>query len=220
MDRGDRAGAAALLEQARRLRPDPSLDYNLGVVYSELGQGTEAARALDRFLSAADPTRILPERIADARKRLAEYKQQLARLRTRISLPPGTAEASLSVDDRPSLPLAGGMLAEPLWVAPGMHRLRVMSPGLRDYQVAIDLAAGESREVTGELLRDDVGLGLLQEPQKVVDKGPQPLYKKWWFWTAIGGGAVTAIALIAAGASGSFNHTAPGSDLDAVDLSK
>lgn len=220
MDRGDKAGAASLLEQARRLRPDPSLDYNLGMVYGELNQSTDAARAFERFLGAADPTRILPERIADARKRLSDYQKQLSRLRPRISLPPGTAEASLSLDDRPALPLSGGTLSEALWVAPGMHRVRVMSPGLRDYQVAIDVAAGESREVTGELLRDDLGAGLLQEPTKAVDKGPEPLYKKWWFWTAIGGGAAVGIGLIAAGAKGSFNHTAPGSDLDAVDLAK
>jgi tetratricopeptide (TPR) repeat protein len=45
-----------------------------------------------------------------------------------------------------------------------------------------------------------------------VDKGPpgaaQPLYKKWWFWTAIGGGVVLALA-IGIGAGVAANGRAP-----------
>lgn len=221
MDRGDRPHAAVLLEQARRLRPDPSLDYNLGITYAEMNQGPEAAHAFGRFLGAADPGRVLPERITDARKRMAEYQKALARLRLRIS---GAGDgAVLYLDDRPaSIALVAGSLPpeiNPLWLQPGSHRVRVTAPGLKDYQVSVEIAAGESREVTGDLYRDDASAGLLHDPPPPPSSTePPPLYKKWWFWTAIGAGAVTAIGLIAAGASGSFDHTAPGSDLDSVDL--
>lgn len=221
MDRGDRAHAAILLEQARRLRPDPSLDYNLGITYAELQQGPEAAHALGRFLGAADPRRVLPERITDARKRLAEYERSLCRLRLRIS--GADTGASLFLDDRPaSIGLVSGSLPpeiNPLWLKPGLHRVRVTAPGLKDYQVSVELAAGESREVTGDLYRDDATAGLLHDPPPPPSsKEPPPLYKKWWFWTAIGAGAVTAIGLIGAGAAGRFSYTAPGSDLDSIDL--
>lgn len=221
MDRGDRPHAAVLLEQARRLRPDPSLDYNLGITYAEMNQGPEAAHAFGRFLGAADPGRVLPERIADARKRLAEYERSLARLRMRIS--GAGSGGALYLDDRPSsIALVSGSLPaelNPLWLLPGLHRVRVTSPGLKDYQVVVEIAAGESREVTGDLDRDDATAGLLHDPPPPPSsKEPPPLYKKWWFWTAIGAGAVTAFGLIGAGAAGRFSHTAPGSDLDAVNL--
>lgn len=220
MDRGDRAGAAEVLEQARRLRADPSLDYNLGIAYSELGQGPEAARAFERFVHAADPARVLPDRIADARRRLDEFGRSLARLRVRISLPVESTEASLYLDDgAAAMPLRGGSPAEPLWLKPGLHRLRVTAPRLHDYQVAVDLGAGESREVTGELYRDEANAGLLRAPP-VVSKEPQPFYKKWWFWTAVGVGTATAVGFIAAGAAGAFTHIAPGTDLDAVELAR
>ena len=51
-------------------------------------------------------------------------------------------------------------------------------------------------------------------PPPIVDKGsataPQPLYKKWWFWTAIGGGvAVIVVSGIAIGvATSSMTPTA------------
>ncbi len=219
MEQGDRANALAILEQARRLRPDPSIDYNLSIAYGELGKGPEAAQALERFLASADPSRVLPERLADAGKRLAEYEHTLSRLRARISLPPGCAAAALYIDQRPSaLSLPEGRLIEPIWIAPGSHRLKVVAPGVRDYLVTIDLSAGELREVTGELYQDPTAATLLSAPPLHTGKEPQPLYKKWWFWTAIGAGAATAVALIAAGAAGAFNHIAPGTDLDPVEL--
>jgi tetratricopeptide (TPR) repeat protein len=221
IEQGDRAGAVALLEQARRLRPDPSLDYNLAVAYGELGRQPEAAAALERFVATADPQRFLPERLATAKQQLSGYQQTLARLRARVVLPSAGSEASLRLDELALHPLAGGALAAPLWLMPGRHQLRFSAPGCREYQVAVELAAGESREVSGELYRDDLAAGLLAEAkQQETSKEPPPIYKKWWFWTAVGGGAITAVALVAAGAAGAFNHTAPGTVLDPVDFSK
>lgn len=222
MEQGNPKEAATILEQARRLRPDPSLDYNLGVTYAELGQGPDAAQAFVRFLEAADAKRVLPERIADARKRLSDYERSLARLRVRISLPPNYHEAALYLDEQGAgIPLSAGRLAAPLWLRPGIYRLRVLSPGLSDYKVAVDLGAGEVREVTGELYKGEAeGGGLFRELPTSVSKEPKPYYKKWWFWTAVGAGTATAVAFIAAGAAGAFTHDAPGSNLGAVDLRK
>jgi hypothetical protein len=221
MDQGDGKSAAAILEQARRLRPDASLDYNLGITYASIGQGPESAQAFERFLQAADPGRVLPERLTDARKRLADYQQSLCRLRVRVALPPTSTAAAIYFDEQPAaMPLPGGSLPAPVWLQPGSHRLLVTAPGLRDYRVTIELGAGELREVTAELYADEGSAGLLRDPSAQVKKEPQPLYKKWWFWTAVGGGAATAVALIAAAAAGAWNHVAPGSDLDTVDLAR
>jgi tetratricopeptide (TPR) repeat protein len=45
-----------------------------------------------------------------------------------------------------------------------------------------------------------------------TDTGHRPIYKKWWFWTAIGAVAVVGVVAVAA-SGGSSAPTAPGSDL-------
>jgi tetratricopeptide (TPR) repeat protein len=216
MESGDKAGAIALLEQARSLRADPSIDYNLGVAYAELGRHPQAAEAFERFLPAADPTRFLPERLSDVRKRLADYERTLARVRTRFSVPGGSAP-TLYLDERVFASLPDGKLADPRWLSPGSYRVRVAGPGLRDYSVSIDLRAGESRELTGEVLREGSESTFLGDPRPAKQE-PLPFYRKPWFWAVVGGGAALGIGFIAAGAGGAFDYTAAGSDLEPVDL--
>jgi tetratricopeptide (TPR) repeat protein len=42
------------------------------------------------------------------------------------------------------------------------------------------------------------------------DGAAKPLYKKWWFWTAIGGGVVVLAGAIAIGVAASQNNSLPG----------
>ena len=86
----------------------------------------------------------------------------------------------------------------------------------------VDLNPGELRQLTGELLPSTPGLSLVPSTpalRHAEAEADRPIYKKWWFWTAIGGGAVL-VGLVATGASGGFTRTAPGSDLDPVDVSR
>ncbi|MBL9009190.1 MAG: hypothetical protein JNJ46_33330 [Myxococcales bacterium] len=216
MEAGDKPGAVALLEQARSLRADPSIEYNLGIAYAELGRHPQAAEAFERFLPAADPTRFLPERIDDVRKRLAEYGRTLSRVRTRFSVPSGSVP-TLYLDERVIAAVPDGKLAEPRWLSPGTYRMRVAGPGLRDYVVSVELRAGESRELTGEVLREGSESMFLSDVRPAKQE-PLPFYRKPWFWGVVGGGAALGIGFIAAGAGGAFDHTAPGSDLEPVDL--
>jgi len=216
MESGDRAGAVALLEQARTLRADPSIDYNLGIAYAERGRHPQAAEAFERFLPAPDPGRFLPERLDDVRKRLADYGKTLARVRARFAVPSGSAP-TLYLDDRLIAAIPEGKLAEPRWLSPGSYRVRVAGPGLRDYVVSVDLRPGESRELGGDVLREGSESTLLGDLRPAKQE-PLPFYRKPWFWGVVGGGAALGIGFIAAGAGGAFDHTAPGSDLEPVDL--
>lgn len=216
MEAGDKAGAVALLEQARALRADPSIDYNLGIAYAELGRHPQAAEAFERFLPVADPSRFLPERIDDVRKRLADYQRTLARLRARFSVPAGS-QPTLHLDERVIAALPDGRMSDPRWLGPGTYRVRVGGPGLRDYVVNVDLRPGETRELTGDVLREGSESTFLGDV-KPAKLEPQPFYRKPWFWAVVGGGAALGIGFVAAGAGGAFDHTAPGSDLESVDL--
>ena len=238
MDRGDRAGAVARLQQAQALQPDPSIDYNLGIVYAELGQHPQAAQALHRFLSSADRAAVLKDRLDDALHRLEDYKQTLARLKLQASLPPQAGPPALFLDQNPQSPQAlptgrpGGKDAPtelptklPLWLSPGTHQVRVAASGARDYVVQVELHPGELRQLTAELLPAGELSTLVPSSPELSHASESPsLYKKWWFWTAVGGGAAAvlglSIGLIAAGATGKLSHTAAGSDLAPVDVAR
>ena len=232
MDRGDRAGAVARLQQAQALLPDPSIDYNLGIVYAELGQHAQAAQALHHFLASADRSAVLKERLDDALHRLDDYKRTLSRLKIQASLPPQAGPPTLFLDqDRAaSRPVSKDAPAElptklPLWLSPGTHQVRVAASGARDYVVQVELHPGELRQLTAELLpAGEVSTLVPSSPELRQADAANPLYKKWWFWTAVGGGGAAvlglSIGLIAAGATGKLSHTAAGSDLSPVDVSR
>ncbi len=223
MERGDRRGAAARLEQARALWNEPSIDYNLGIVYGELQQPQDAAQALERFVRTADRALVLTERLEDAKKRLAEYERTLGRLSVSVSMPSGSADPSLFVDGTMRSKLPGGATPPPgyLFAPSGAHEVRVASSGLRDYAVSVELKAGELRKLDGMLLPSGVAdSALLNYSTPAAGPESAPFYKKWWFWTAVGGGVAVIAGVAGAAAAGSFNRTAPGSDLDPIDVSR
>lgn len=227
MDRGDHAGAIERLLQARRLQADPTLDYNLGVAYAESSQPAQAARSFQLFLQQADTGAVLAERIEDARQRLAVYQRNLSRLAVQAAVPAGALAPSLCLDQAPCMPLPATPAAGEgavHWLAPGSHSVRVTATGARDYLVQVELKPGELRKLSGELrLLGDTRAELVPstpEARRAAEQTSTPLYKKWWLWTAVGGGAVALLAVVAAGASGSMTRVAPGSDLDPVDVSR
>lgn len=75
----------------------------------------------------------------------------------------------------------------------GKHKLVLRHTGFRSEQVETEVKDGEKQHV-------EVTLNPGQDPVKVVviEKEKTPIYKKWWFWVAIGG-AVAAAAGITAG---------------------
>ncbi|HNK47185.1 MAG TPA: hypothetical protein PKL17_20555 [Pseudomonadota bacterium] len=224
MERGDRRGAAARLEQARALWNEPSIDYNLGVVYGELQQPQEAAQALERFLRNADRAMVLSERLEDAKKRLAAYERSLSRLSVTVTMPSGSSEPNLFLDGSLRSKLPDGNTPPPgyLFATAGSHQVRVASSGLRDYSVSVDLKAGELRKLDGILLPQSGDAALLSystPPQNAGSDTP-PIYKRWWFWAAVGGGVAVIAGISGAAAAGAFHRVAPGSDLDPIDVSR
>lgn len=218
MDRGDRAGAVNKLLQARRLRPDPSLDYNLGIAYADWGKHPEAATAFARFLDATSRDAVTRDRIQEAERRLRTYQAELARV-TILLAQKAPAPASVLIDSQNvgQAPLKGYFLA------PGAHDLRVTAPGARDYQVSLSVQAGEERTLTADpipLAAASSGAGLVPLSTTVAaPPPPTPLYKRWWVWTAAGAGAVLAAGLIGAAAAGRFNRPPGGMDLPAIEVS-
>jgi hypothetical protein len=74
----------------------------------------------------------------------------------------------------------------------GKHKLVLRHTGYRSEQVETDVTDNEKKHV-------EVTLNPGQDPIKVViiEKEKTPIYKKWWFWVAIGGAAAVAAGVTA-----------------------
>ena len=79
----------------------------------------------------------------------------------------------------------------PLFV--GKHKLTVRHVGYLSQQLEIEVADGQK-------VRQEIKMVAGTDPVSVVvvEKERTPLYKKWWFWTAIGGAVAVAGAVTAA----------------------
>lgn len=225
LNQGDHASAVAILQQAQRLHKDATISYNLGVAYAEGGRHPEAAAAFSDFLVQIDRDPalrrgVLPERVADVRQRLATYRTTLSRLRLTLSGPPGLAlqRAVASADGRP-LPQPSAGSDDPCWLRPGPHELRVQAEGASEYIARVDLAPGEERIMAVTLSAAPLAGALALVPTAAPEP-PPPLYKRWWFWAAVGSGVVLTSALIGAGAAGRMDRLAPGTDLPPLEVAR
>jgi hypothetical protein len=78
----------------------------------------------------------------------------------------------------------------PAWV--GKHKLVVRHLGYRSQQVETDVKETPTPPITVTLVP-----GNEADKVVVIEREKSPVYKKWWFWVAIGGTAVAAGAIAA-----------------------
>lgn len=111
-------------------------------------------------------------------------------------------------------PPAGGLRAT---VPAGVHTVRVVKAGFRDWTGRVTVPANGTIEQTVALEQvADVGPG--DDKNRVT----VPVYKKWWFWTAIGAAVVTGTVVGVYYATKS-NPTATGAmtlSLDQIDAAQ
>jgi hypothetical protein len=75
----------------------------------------------------------------------------------------------------------------------GKHAVVVRHIGYRSEQVAAEVADGQTRRLAVQLVPGNDAVRVV-----VVEREKSPVYKKWWFWVAIGGAAVAAAGITAA----------------------
>lgn len=106
----------------------------------------------------------------------------------------GGGTALVYVDDK----LAGktGVAGLKATVAAGVHTVRVVRAGFREWTGRVTVPPGGQTEQTVTLEQMAEVIQVPDGPGKTTDK---PLVKKWWFWTIVGvvvaGGVATAILL-------------------------
>jgi hypothetical protein len=132
-------------EAAYAADPRPRIQYNIFQARERLGQLPEAADALQKYLSSADPD---DPYYADATARMASLQQRLQA--TGIRLVGGIEGASINISghDWGRLPRP-----DPIHVQPGNHRIVVSLVGYEDFVSNVIVPAGQTISVPIQLER-------------------------------------------------------------------
>ncbi len=183
---GKYEAAAAAFKAAAALRPSPILDYNLGRCHDKLGHAQEALQAYERYLAASP----------DAANRL-EVQTRVAQLRQAL---PKTAPAPAPTPRDPyeDLERAPHPASRP---APAATPAR---PEELPHEAAVVGWPGQRQAA-----QPGVPPRAPRQPPPPPRRDEGPLYKQWWLWAAIGGGALITGFIIAVAAS-SHDRSAAG----------
>jgi hypothetical protein len=173
--------AAQAYEEAYRLVQDPALLFNIGQSHRQAHKPDKAVLSYRAFLRTAqpeDPNRALAEkRVAELQKQLEEEKA--AKASAAEPSPVGNGSATLSPTPTPgSEPPPAGMVVPDTTPVPE--------------------AAATSSSTSG-----GAATAILEESNRPAVAPAPPVYKRWWFWTAVGtavvAGTVTAFFLATRG---------------------
>jgi tetratricopeptide (TPR) repeat protein len=194
-ERGRYPDAAREFEEAYRLSNRPELLYNMGKSYDGAGDPARALAAYRRFLAAVKQS---PDRaVVDARIRA------LGDVVGRISIQSTVTGALVSIDGTTAgtTPLA---LVE---ANPGAHSVEVAKEGYATWRGSVNVRSGidESVEANPTSLVKVIRV----EVPAATRPAEKPVYKKWWFWVALGGAAVAVAGAVTAGVLATSSDQVP-----------
>ena len=204
--RGDYATALDKFTAAYEIFPSPKLWFNIGQANRDLGRPVEAVAAFDRFLRNAGDAP--PETLAEARRSAAELKTKLGQIQVTCA----TDGAEITVDGKQ---VGSTPLGEMVWTTPGRHQVAVQHAGFSPVIEDVLVVAGQATPVSFELRPIDLRAANPGKDGAMVGDGGaasenKPIYRRTWFWVAIGvviGAGIAAGALIATRSSGGLDTT-------------
>ncbi len=139
---GDNAGALAEFKRAYDLTQNPTVLFNIGLVYAAMGKPVEAVDVLDRVV--ADPGALSAERLERAKQTRDEQSKRIAQLVVTTDVP-----ASVEVD---GVEVTKTPLAQPIRIAGGVHIVGAIASGYAPARKELTIAAGEKTEVHLDLV--------------------------------------------------------------------
>jgi hypothetical protein len=234
---GDVTGALEKFEAAYVAFPSPKLMFNIGQADRDLGRPVEAIEAFQRFL--AEATDASPEKMADARRFVAELQMKLGRLRIDCD----TAGAEVRVDGKTVglTPLPGL-----IWATPGRHQVTASRTDAIPALETVEVQTGSTSTATMRLIPlvapPPAPVAMAPAPTPVlqtappVSPSPSSASEGWllgrkWTWVAAGSTVLLAAGAITTGvlmkskfdslrsSCGAGNPDRPGcsqSDIDSV----
>ena len=181
--------ALSSYEAAYKLLPSFKIDYNIALTLEKLGRAAAAARRYARFLRKGEG-RSPEETVKIARRRLVELSAGLGQVVVQGPVPGALVEVDGQGQGRTPL-------QDPLYLAPGKHRLRVSAPGRIPHMQEVTLRAGQRLVVDAVLKKPaaptDPGQDVPPEAAgvaPVADSPEEPASrrrsKSIWAWSLLG----------------------------------
>jgi tetratricopeptide (TPR) repeat protein len=188
--------AAREFEEAYRLSKRGEILYNIGKSYDGAKDYVRAREFYRKYLTALPGSADAQ----DVARRAAELDVLVGHLNVVSSVVGATAKIDGVLVG--TTPLVG-----PIAVNPGKHKVELSSEGWKTFSRDVDVGVGAHVTLDGKLESLAVKVVMVEEREK------DPVYKKWWVWTIVGGvvvaGAVTGGVLGSRSAQGGGEIESP-----------
>ena len=205
--RGDIKGALEKFIKARKLFPSFKLDLNIATCLYDMGRHADAARELERFLDKAE--KAPPAIIKEAHIKLSKLRRSLSSIKVGCN----EEGATIVIDGKE---VGQTPLSRRFYLRPGPHELKLIKEGFSFVNKELNLKVDEHRDLVITMkksgaeptpapspapkpavetvdkddkgtAKQEVDLNLAKSPSpKPGASASSPIYKKWWFWSAIG----------------------------------
>jgi hypothetical protein len=187
--------------QARRFTVSDKIDLSIAFTLEKLGKIVEAAELFEQILrdGAGD---VNPQIKTQVQQKLRHYRKVLGTLKVRTPV----VGAWIKIDGRAK---ARTPQRYRLYVRPGEHLFTLSTQTEPDYHSErVVFHPGQLKQLEVEK----------RVPKQVAaqETAGVPIYKRWWFWTAIGVVAVGATVGIIAGSGG--DDWTPTGNMGTIDL--
>jgi hypothetical protein len=169
-NQGENAGALVEFKRAYELTSDPLLLFNIGLVYAEQKRPVDAVDALDRLL--ASPAKLTSEQRGKAERVRAEQAALIAFVEVTTSVPAVIDVDGIEIGRTPMVGRAR--------IAAGTRQIGAVAPGYAPSRRSIDIAGGETKTVSFDLVPGEAALGhvgihsSLPGAEVLVDGQPVP----------------------------------------------
>lgn len=192
---GEFAQSAEKYQAAYKLKPDPALLYNAAQAYRMAGNNDKALLLYKNYVMFYPNEKNVP----NVQQQITKLQEAIAAQHKAQTQPPTTTEPPSTGAVAPPAPSAIASAPPATPVTPAAPAAEPPPPAAPPPSASPPAAAPPAPAAS-----------LVAAPAP-APTSEQPIYKKWWLWTAVGvvvlGGVITAIAL-SSGSSSPWN-TAP-----------
>jgi hypothetical protein len=188
-DEGYYQAALSLFTKALTLYPNPKIHTRIALCHKWLGNNLMALEHYEKYLKAV-PT--LPDKAGDrvlylkVKTEVKNLRSLISQLQIDITKPPG-AEVRINGKLVGSAPLS-----RLIRLRPGAVNITVIAKGFYTFKRDLKLFPSQTQTVKITMVK-------IKQKTKIIIKSGKPVWKKWWFWTAIGvvvaGGTGLAVGL-------------------------
>jgi hypothetical protein len=208
LEQGQPADALALFKEAYQQVQNPRYQYNIGVACQALGKDAEALQSFQAFVANAQGVR--QEYLDDAQKQIELLRDRVAT----VTINSAETGAAVLVDGRDA---GRTPLAQPLTLDAGEHRFMVRKLSFEPYEKVVTLRRGDRLELAavlkplaaaGPVVATGPPVAVVATPREEPSPS-EPIYKRWWLWTAVGAAVVTGVVVVLVAKSGSEGPQCP-----------